>query len=491
MADRAVLVHGSPSSDRGTDIIAPSWARRVTRCGWLLPWVAMSPDREPDGAGDEARVVEWITANLGGEVTAISRQARWRPAWFADVRRRGGTDLALYVRGERTDMAPIFPLEHEWQMQQLFSEHGIPVPRVYGFCARPKAIVMERTFGSVDFRDHDPAERDSVMAHYAEILARMHALDLEPFVHAGAERPGATVEVAQTGMRAYERAFRATKRRPDPFMEFCLAWLHRHPPAHRVRPAPVVWDSGQFMHREGRVVSLLDLELAHIGDALMDLAGLRMRDTVLHYGDLTAFYDRYAELSGEPVDLDAIEYHHFAFSFTTQLALHGALADPTPETDLMNYLQWCSETNLYALESLAQFTGVALRQVDSPEPARSPAEIAHRHLVRSLRALPATDEHGAYRQRIAFRLARHVQRVDEIGQSIVDADLDDLAELLGVRPRTWSEGEEALEAFVLSSGGERDASLIALFNRRLHRQRMLLGPAGSAIAAHLPLSPLR
>ncbi|MEO5841831.1 MAG: phosphotransferase family protein, partial [Acidimicrobiales bacterium] len=97
----------------------------------------------------------------------------------------------------------------------------------------------------------------------------------------------------------------------------------------------------------------------------------------------------------------------------------------------------------------------------------------------------------AYQQRIAFRLARHLDRFDEIGSIVVDLDLDDMTALLGTRPSSWQAGEAALEQFVVDSGAERDAQLIALFNRRLHRQRMLLGPIGSAMTAHLPLRPLR
>ena len=198
----------------------------------------MPTEGRPEGDEGAQQVIGWIAANLGADVVSITRQARWRPAWFVDARSPGGADVALYVRGERTDMAPIFPLEHEWRMQQLLFDNGIPVPRVFGFCDQPKAIVMERTAGRVDFQDQPPAARDAVMGHYAEILATMHALDLDQFVRAGAERPADDIEVAQTGMAAYERAFRATKRRPDAYMEFCLAWLHRNPPRHRVRTRP-------------------------------------------------------------------------------------------------------------------------------------------------------------------------------------------------------------------------------------------------------------
>jgi hypothetical protein len=126
-----------------------------------------------------------------------------------------------------------------------------------------------------------------------------------------------------------------------------------------------------------------------------------------------------------------------------------------------------------------------------PDPKVSPVSIAHDHLVRSLRSMPVADELGSSRQRMAFRLARHLARFNEVGTLVVERDLDDLEALLGTRPSSWAEGEAALERFVLAAGPEHDTALIALFNRRLNRQRMLLGPPGSAMTTHLPLRPLR
>ena len=60
-----------------------------------------------------------------------------------------------------------------------------------------------------------------------------------------------------------------------------------------------MWDSGQFHHAGGRVLAVLDLELGHLGDPMMDLAGWRMRDTIVGYGDFPELYDRYAELTGD------------------------------------------------------------------------------------------------------------------------------------------------------------------------------------------------
>ena len=107
--------------------------------------------------------------------------------------------------------------------------------------------------------------------------------------------------------------------------------------------------------------------------------------------------------------------------------------------------------------------------------------------MRWLRRFEAHDDYTQHDVRIAFRLARHLQRSDEIGSAVMAADLDDLQALLDYRPETWQEGDALLERFVLDDDGRNDAPLIRLFQRRTHRYRMLLGPAGSAIARHNPI----
>ena len=133
---------------------------------------------------DDARIIEWVDANVGGTVVAIRRQPRWRPVWLVDVERDGDT-LELMVRGDRTDAAPLFPLEHEMRFQQLLEEAGIPVPHVYGWIDEPRAFVTDRVPGEPHFDAATDAERAAVMDEYMGILARIHALDVEPFADRG------------------------------------------------------------------------------------------------------------------------------------------------------------------------------------------------------------------------------------------------------------------------------------------------------------------
>ncbi len=317
------------------------------------------------------RVRQWLEGELGGTVVDIRRQPRWRPVWFADVERDGETSEYV-VRGDRTDMPLIFPLHHEMTLQDQLHHHGIPTPAVHGWIDDPMAYVMDRVGGQQDFQGTSDADRASAVDDYLQILARMHALDITPFQEAGVYRATTPEESGWYGMSRYEDVYRSTKTGPDPFMEFCLGWLHRNPPLSKGREAVIVWDSGQFHNADGRITAVLDVEIGHIGDPMMDLAAWRMRDTIVGYGSFPELYARYEELSGTEVDLEALMRHHFAFTLTNQLAVGEALRAPNTETDFMTNAQWCYETNLFATEALAEILDLELPTVcllyTSPSP---------------------------------------------------------------------------------------------------------------------------
>jgi hypothetical protein len=250
-----------------------------------------------------------------------------------------------------------------------------------------------------------------------------------------------------------------------------------------------VWDSGQFHQQAGRITAVLDVEIGHIGDPMMDLAAWRMRDTIIGYGDFNSLYDRYSELTGEAVDLEAIKRHHFMFTLTNQLGVGQMLRQPPTGSDLMTNMQWCYETNLFASEALAEILDVELPTIEVPEEQWSRATPALGHLVRGLQSMQIIDDYLRYQIRTMFRAARHVARADGIGDAVSQADLDDLHQLFGQRPSSWLEGEAELERFVLANAqtAQYDETLLELFHKRNLRAHLLLGPAGSAMASHLPI----
>ena len=436
-----------------------------------------------------AIITQWVKANLDGTVHSITTQPRWRPHWFVDVTTPESSHQLL-VRGDRVDTELVLPLRHEMTFQDLLHRGGVPVPKIYGWIDELGAFVSEAVPGRPDFVGLSEEERDAVVDEYLEVLAKVHSLDIEPFAEAGILRASSPDGSALVGMARFEAVYRSQKIRPNPFMEFCLSWYHRHEPKSHGRESPVVWDSGQ-VHHVGSSVVVLDVELGHVGDPMMDLAGWRMRDSVLGFGDFNRIYNRYEEITGAPVDLEAIQLHHIAFTFSNALSFSHALRDPPPGSDFMTNLQWCNETNLYATEAIAEYLCVELPTVEAIEPRSTRFAAAHNHLVGVLRSMDPGDIMVKYQARMAFRLSRHLLRIDEIGDAVVEADLDEIGELLGHRPENYHLGEEQLERFVLADAatGAHDLELVRLFHRQNLRAQMLNGPAGSTIARHIPIQP--
>lgn len=447
------------------------------------------PSVAPAG-DDDARIIAWLETLRAGKVVAWSRQPRWRPMWFVDIER--GDDVErVVVRGERSDVEMQFPLAHEMRFQQTLADHGIRVPMVYGWSDEPSAYAMEAVPGRPDFAGVDPADRAVIVDEYLQELATIHALPVQPFVDAGIVRGRSAADAAYVGMRQFERVFRANKVRPDPLTEFVLGWLARHPLPPSEREGPVVWDSGQFHHEHGHFAAVMDVEIGHLGDPMMDLAAWRMRETVIPFGNFDELYARYEELSGTPVDIAAIQWHHLFFTLTNTLSFHRPLAEPVPDTDYMTYAHWVSETNLHTIETLAEYLDIELDDVPIPDPTPSMVSAPHHHLSRSLGAIEVDDPYAKYQIRIAFRLARHLQRFSEIGAEVLDQDRADVAALVGGRlPGDWDESEADLERFVLADDGTHDRELVVLFNRRWRRYKALMGPAGSAMATHHAMQPL-
>jgi aminoglycoside phosphotransferase (APT) family kinase protein len=427
-----------------------------------------------------------LERQLGMTVHEVRRQVRWRPTWFVSGT-RDGAPFEVVVRGDRVD-AMGFPLRHEFAFHSILEQHGIPVPHLYGWCEELDAMLVEFVPGRPDFEGVADADRDTIVDEYLQALAAVHRLPIEPFVAAGITR--ATDGSGMVSMRIQEAQWRAAKDWPDPFMEFCLGWLHRFEPDRRGRETPILCDTGQFHHDGHHLVAVLDLEGGHIGDPMMDLAVWRMRDTLIPFGDMGKLYARYEELSDTDVDLEAVKRHYYASTIGNELMFGAAVHHPTDDTDLMTYMQWNSETNLMATECLAQFLDIELPTIEMPEPRRGRADATYEHLVRTLLQMRPDDEFLAHEIRVAFRTARHLARVGEIGDAVAEADLDDLGELLGWRPETWWEGDEALERYVLAAvdagDGRHDAALVRLFHRRNLRVHMQLGPPGSKMVQHFP-----
>lgn len=449
----------------------------------------------PDyGEAEEARLRAFVTATVGGTITRMERQVRWRPAWFVDVERDGKL-LALHLRGDRAGDVAIFPdLRRESDVIALLGEQGIAVPRIYGYCEDPPCILMDALPGSRDMAlAADDAARSAVVRDYIAQVVAMHALPVEPFVAKGMHLPQGAQEIALVGLEAYLPLYRRTKSRPEPMLEFVIGWIRRNVPRHRTRASFIQFDSGQFMHQDGRMTGLYDFEFSMIGDPMVDIATMRMRDSYEPLGiDLRDACRHYEELSGEPIDHAVVDFHTLLFATLGAMQFTGTVGVPTPGDPHAVYLEFDLALRQVVLEALGALTGVTL----APEPplaARAGDNAATlAKLADTVARIETPDALQASARDAAGQLIEWLGRADALGPEMRARDLADVAAVLGQSFTEWPQAEAALEAHVQAAGPQEDERLLRLFGAIHARRMQVYGPTRiGKSATHAGLHPTR
>jgi hypothetical protein len=252
----------------------------------------------------------------------------------------------------------------------------------------------------------------------------------------------------------------------------------------------ILYDAFQFMFAGGRITGLLDFELAHIGDPMMDLAALRVRDTIKNIGDLSRLGLRYEQVTGIPIDYDVVDYHCVLYNAISVVSVGPPLRAPSPGIDWLSYFAWYLNGARWAFEVIADMGGYELEPVTIPAPAPTGHAPAYRHLVEELRTSPAEIAGTDYRQVTLGKLANHIRRVDEVGPALMAADLEDLTRVLGHRPDP-EEAEEALADLVLKADPAEEEVLVRLLDARAQRAQLTLASPRSLIVRHPGLRSVR
>jgi Phosphotransferase enzyme family len=456
--------------------------------------VGSDQSTSPGLEADEQRLAAWVERTLGGRVERMTRLARWRPAWDIDFVLDGQL-IPLHARGDReANFAIPIRIADERPMHDLLEKHGLPVPHAHGLCDDPYVLVMDRLAGNVDltFADSD-AVRKKLIEDYLRLLPAIYSISMEEVAAHGIpcpRNPADPEEVALGALLRWEQVYDRLITRPDPIATFLRRWLHRNAPKHRAVARFITFDAFQFMFEGDAITGLLDFELAHVGDPMMDLAALRIRDTIKHLGDLSEISVRFEELTGETVDHDVVDYHTVLYNALTVLAAGPAIVAPVESTDHVSHQAWYVNSARWAFETIAEICGYELEPVNEPETIASSHAPTFAHLTRGIRSLKTATADDAYRQKSLHWVARHLQRVDEIGTPIAQANLEDLAQLLGHRPDA-DRADAELIRFITDADASHDEALVRLLDARAQRAHLLLGPSGSLMLRHPRLRSLR
>jgi aminoglycoside phosphotransferase (APT) family kinase protein len=412
--------------------------------------------------GKDEKVVGWIEGNVGGKVERCEQQPRWRGGWWVDVRRDGEL-LNLYVREERNEPFPPWPLEHEAGALQLLERHGVPVPHVYGIIDDPHATVMDNIPGDYDFANVSKAEEVAILEDFAEALARQHAIPPQELVAQGVMKMPETAEDISLGcFKTCEAMNLAEKNLPEPRMEFLRQWIYRNIPRHRKKVSVLSVDSGQFLFKDGKVTGLYDFEYACLGDPMIDVAFIPLRLSMYNSGDVTPFLRRYAELTGETYELDVLTFHAVWWGLCTPFILTGGMHTPRAEATYFEYIGWYLGSIASQFALLADLKGLDLSLEYAP-PKPSPSRWAPMFEVMASRLPPQADNEPYSRteERNFLELARRMDAHRDIETEYIR----EVERMVGKPLGDWREADTELEKFVLAAGPEHDDALIALFHR--------------------------
>ncbi len=439
-----------------------------------------------DGAQDRSqlanewqRAFKWIESTVGGRLVRWERQSRWRPAWFLTLE-RGSETIPLYWRGARGALDHgIYDLSYEGRVLQVLEQNGIPVPHVYGFCEDPEGLLLQEMPGRPNLATAETQdERESVLDDFVDIVARMHAIDPAEFEAIGMNRPKDSQALGLGDFEAWETQYRKDKRDPDAMTEFGIGWIRRNTPEGRSRATFLHGDAGQFLFDSGRVTSMIDLELAYLGDPAADFGALRCRDVNEPLGDLKRALARYEGHTGEKMDIAAIDYHTIRFGWVNPMCIARLCQHPPVSTNYVQYLMWYVVYSRCSLEVLARLEGIELEPPPLPDAQPTPRAPAIGHLIDALDPQGGGDDPDrTYELDRLYRVAQYLEQADRYGAALDSDNLDDMAKILGHRAPDWHSGEVDLERFVLEAGSEHDPELVRFFHRRMLRQEALLRPA--------------
>lgn len=284
---------------------------------------------------DEAALSQWLD-EAGIEVGAPISTRRITSGHSNEVfeLRRGGLRLALRRPPRSYNAASAHDMRREFRVLRALWEHaeGVPVPEPIALCQDLEVLgvpffLMEFVDGAVVRKhaipvtlDGEPLAARQMSEAMVDTLVAIHGFDWQKAGLADLGRPEGFLERQARRWQAQLDRYRT---RPLPVLDEVGEWLAREiPPAHE--PTLIHWDyrlDNVVFGKElpVRVISVLDWEVATIGDPLIDLGWMlgcwrdphenwHIHEAVLgQFPDYANFLsreavaERYAEYSGRDI----------------------------------------------------------------------------------------------------------------------------------------------------------------------------------------------
>ncbi len=448
-------------------------------------------------------VIDWVAATTGGTVVMSDRKpggAR-KEAWFVDIQLPDGTIDELFLRFDRSDTDPLddpWTLQREAQVYVALQGTEVPVPTVHAVHPTLQAMLSERIVAENWFnRITEEAERVSTARHFMECLAALHRIDPASLDLPGFPEPTSVADMVRYELAEWETILSTRGGEVDPMLRFSMDWLARNIPDYDGPVVLVQGDTGpgNFLYENGRVLAVVDWELAHLGDPMDDIAWLALRATQEELPDFPALLAEYAELSGNAIDAKRVHYYEVMAEAKLQVMRHRPPAADDEESkqgtaDAGNGLIYGTLHRRLWLEALGAALEVEAPTIDLGDSAqRSPNAWLYDAILGDLKdvIVPRIDDPLAkQRAKGLARIIKYLGQIDELGPRFDADELRELTELLGAEPASLSEARRQLVAEVRAGSISDEAYLKALWRRALRDTEVMRPSMGVLANRHWP-----
>jgi aminoglycoside phosphotransferase (APT) family kinase protein len=238
-------------------------------------------DVRPAHRFDEARLADWLRANLDGAAGPVRvRQFHGgasNPTFLVEA---GDQLLVLRKKPPGQLLQSAHQVDREYRVMKALGTVGFPVPNMRALCLDESVIgttfyVMDFMAGRI-FRDArlpglEPAERSAVYDEVNAVLARLHQVDYAAIGLADYGRPG---NYFARQIDRWTKQYRGAETMLIPAMETLIAELPKRMPADdqtTIAHGDYRPENMMFHPTEPRVIAVLDWELSTLGHPLADL----------------------------------------------------------------------------------------------------------------------------------------------------------------------------------------------------------------------------
>jgi aminoglycoside phosphotransferase (APT) family kinase protein len=276
----------------------------------------------PEGADrlDEAKLAEWLQANVAGFVGPFSvskfKGGQSNPTYKIEA---ASGNYVLRRKPFGLLLPSAHAVDREYKVQAGLHKSGFPVAKQYGLCTDDSVLgswfyvmgmIDGRTIWNGAMPDSNPAERRAVYFEMIDVLARLHNTDVEAAGLSDYGRPG---NYFGRQVDRWTKQYRLSETEVMPEMEQLIAWLPATLP-EQTRTSVVHGDyriDNAIFEKDGtKILAVLDWELSTLGDPLADFTYVAMA-WVTENGGRSGVLDVDRKALGIP-ELDEVVAHYCA-----------------------------------------------------------------------------------------------------------------------------------------------------------------------------------